>query len=347
MYFLYQGKWTGGHDVVGARSTAQTWYFAEGYTGTGFEEWICVLNPGDSPAHLTFRFQTEEQGEVVREGLAVAAHSRSTYMVNMLLGSNCQTSLKLESDSAVVAERAMYFDYLGMGEHHWSGGHCVMGTTSLSRQYFFAEGCTRGGFEEWLTLQNPNSSAITIDAVYQLGEGQGEPLSKSYRVEAGKRFTLYVASEVGFDKDVSVKLSSSSDFLAERPMYFNYTGYGAAWQGGHCVIGGTSVSHEWFFAEGYTGEGFHEWLCVQNTGPETAIVLVSYYLQGAANLAPKTVTIPGNSRMTIFVNEHAGPGLALSCRLSVISGPGLIAERPMYFNYLGWDGGHDVVGYAP
>jgi hypothetical protein len=25
----------------------------------------------------------------------------------------------------------------------------------------------------------------------------------------------------------------------------------------------------------------------------------------------------------------------------------LLAERPMYFVFLGWEGGHDVVGYAP
>jgi len=33
MYFNYKGAWTGGHDVVGASATADTWYFAEGYTG--------------------------------------------------------------------------------------------------------------------------------------------------------------------------------------------------------------------------------------------------------------------------------------------------------------------------
>ena len=30
MYFNYKEKWTGGHDVVGARAPATTFYFAEG-----------------------------------------------------------------------------------------------------------------------------------------------------------------------------------------------------------------------------------------------------------------------------------------------------------------------------
>ena len=45
-----------------------TWYFAEGYTGPGFDEWICVLNPGDAAADLTFYFQTQEAGEIVESG---------------------------------------------------------------------------------------------------------------------------------------------------------------------------------------------------------------------------------------------------------------------------------------
>ena len=32
MYFNYHGKWTGGHDVVGAPAPATTFYFAEGTT---------------------------------------------------------------------------------------------------------------------------------------------------------------------------------------------------------------------------------------------------------------------------------------------------------------------------
>src|SRR5450759_2788675 len=55
-----------------------------------------------------------------------------------------------------------------------------------------------------------------------------------------------------------VKLTSSAQFLAERPMYFDYAG---KWDGGHCLLG-TSAHPTWYFAEGYTGPGFDEWLCL-------------------------------------------------------------------------------------
>ncbi len=348
MYFDYDGDWTGGDDVVAATGTSTEWYFAEGYTGTGFEEWVCVLNPQDQPADLTFNFQTEEDGIKVVSDQSVPAHSRMSFNVNELLGNDYQTSLRLDSNVPVVAERPMYFNYQGTSAWNWNGGHCVMGAASLAYQYSFAEGTTRPGFEEWLTLQNPNPEAIDIDAVYRFGPGQGDPMTVSYTVEAGKRFTIYVPEVVGADKDVSMTLSSASPFLAERPMYFRYTGLGADWTGGHCVIGATAPATDWFFAEGYTGANFQEWLCLENPGDATAVVELDYYTQEHGALDPKHVEVPAKTRLTLYVNTSAGPDLQLSARAKVISGPPIVVERPMYFNYNGaWSGGHDAVGSVP
>ena len=348
MYFSYGAGWTGGHDVMGAREPATSFYFAEGYTGEGFEEWLCVLNPGDAVAELAFSFQTQEEGLKEVSGFAVGPRSRASFKVNDILGGNLQASCMVEASSPVVVERPMYFDYMGRGAHHWQGGHCVMGAAAPATKFLFAEGTTRSGFEEWITLQNPQDSPITVWAAYQFGPGQGEALQKSYDVEGNKRLTLFVPEEAGWEKDVSVELTSDSGFLAERPVYFDYSGAGAGyWQGGHCVIGATSAAPEWFFAEGYTGEGFHEWLCLQNPADEQAVVEIDYLTQEEGALPARSVTVPPETRVTLFVNEHAGGALQLSCRLRVISGPPVVAERPMYFSQGGRDGGHDVVGFTP
>jgi hypothetical protein len=242
----------------------------------------------------------------------------------------------------------MYFWYGGMGSYGWTGGHCVMGATSLSSTFYFAEGTTRGGFEEWLTIQNPGKGELEVTATYQLGAGQGAPVTREYKVGPGGRQTVFVPGEAGREKDVSVNLVSENKalFLAERPMYFNY---GGAWDGGHCVIGASAPAGEWLFAEGYTGPGFEEWLCLQNPGNEEAVVEVTYLTQERGALAPKTVKIPAGSRYTLRVNDHAGPNLQLSTRVKSVSGSGgIVAERPIYFNYGGvWTGGHDTLGYIP
>ncbi len=348
MYFSYGPGWTGGHDAVGAESTSTAWYFAEGYTGPGFDEWICVMNPGGSPAHLRFRFQTQTAGEIVPALQTVPPYSRASFTANYLLGgATYETSLLLESDLPVVAERPMYFDYIGDpgAPKHWTGGHCVMGAVGLATDYYFAEGYTGAGFDEYITIQNPFGGEITVNAEYQLGAGQGGPVNKTYTVPGNARKTVYVNGPdgVGNNMNVSVHLSSASVFLAERPMYFNYR---SMWTGGHCVIGSRFLRTDWFFAEGYTGAGFDEYLCIQNPNATAANVTITYYPQGGGTpIVRPQPPIAANSRYTVGVNSDAGAGLSLSAK--VVSDQPVVAERPMYFDFFGWTGGHDVVGYAP
>jgi len=349
MYFNYEHKWTGGHDAVGATAPSLAWYFAEGYTGAGFDEWICVLNPGDLPANLTFYFQTQEEGERKVEGFSVPAHSRGSFKANQLLGGGSyQTSLKLTSDQMIVAERPMYFSYSGTADYGWTGGSCVMGSTMLSSSYYFAEGTTRAGFEEWLTLQNPGPTDIVVDAVYFFADGTTVP--HAYSVQAGRRTTILVNSPTaaaGAERDVSVRLTCPTPFLAERPMYFDYQGLGHhGWTGGHCVIGATAPSHDWFFAEGYTGGGFEEWLCVQNPNAADAALTITYYPEGGGTPIVRTHNVAAHSRFTVPVNADAGANQSISAKVS--SSVWVIVERPMYFNFNNaWSGGHDVVGYVP
>jgi hypothetical protein len=345
IYFSYQGAWSGGHVVVGAEAPSNTWYFAEGYTGPGFEEYVCVLNPGDTQANLTFSFQTQEEGEKVVGDLYVPPNARLTFSVNVLLGGSYQNSLMLTSTQPVVAERPMYFDYSGTtGDRGWHGGHCVMGAPSLSTEYYFSEGTTRDGFETWLTIQNPHVQPITVDATYQLGDGQGVNVNRSYDVGPGTRYTVLLEDEVGAGKDVSAHLTSTNSFLAERPTYFSYQG---AWPGGHCVIGATSPATEWLFAEGYTGDSnpFSTWLCLQNPGTENAQVQLTYYPQDGGTLPPQDLTVPAGTRVSLLLNDQVGGDHQLS--FGVTSDKPIVAERPMYFDYNGMTGGHDDLGFTP
>jgi hypothetical protein len=340
MYFNYKGAWSGGSDVVGARAPASGWYFAEGTTLSGFDQYVTVMNPQSSTAHLAFHYMVEGAGEHVVDG-TVGAGSRATFKSVDQVGAGKNMSLWLKSDVNIVAERPMYFVYAGLGNHAWTGGHDVLGATGPADNASFAEGTTRGGFEEWLCIQNPNATAIDVNAVFLLGPDQGSPVQKIYHVAPKQRLTISVNKAVGAEKDVSVKLNSSGTFIAERPMYFMYHG---AWDGGHDVIGSTPGASA-LFAEGYTGPNFNEWLCIQNAGSAPANVTVTYFPEGAAPIV-KHHSVAGNSRYTIDVNGDAGSGLSISAKVE--SDHEVLVERPMYFDYgPGWTGGHDVAGYTP
>jgi hypothetical protein len=344
MYFNYNGVWTGGSDAVGAPSPAKNWYFAEGTTLPGFDEYITVQNPGAQTANLTFHYMVEGEGKRDVSG-QVNPSSRATFKARDHVGDGKNISLYLESDQDIVVERPMYFNYQGLASNNWTGGHDAVGTNSPAKNWYFAEGTTRGGFEEWLCLQNPGSSDITVNATYQLGANQGNPIARSYTVSAQQRLTVSVNKEIGGEKDCSVSLTSSSDFIAERPMYFNYKPGERNWDGGHDVLGANTSATTWLFAEGYTGDNFEEWLCLQNPGNDTANVTITYYPKSGTPIT-KPQTVPPNSRLTVNVNTDAGSNLEVSAR--VTSDRPVIAERPMYFNYnAAWTGGHDVVGFTP
>ncbi len=337
MYFNYQGVWTGGSDAIGATAPSTSWYFAEGSTLPNFDEYVTVLNPGDTAASLTFRYMVEGAGEQDVTG-SVGAHSRATFNTRNQIGANKNASLLLSSDQAVVAERPMYFNYHGA----WTGGHDVVGANSPNTAWYLAEGTTRGGFEEWLCLQNPGSSPVTVNARYLLGPGQGDPVNKSYTVPAQQRLTVSVNTEIGLEKDDSIQLTSTGSFIAERPMYFNYQN---KWTGGHDVLGANSPATTWFFAEGTTRANFDEWLCLQNPGSSDAHATITYYT-ASGQAINKSWTVSANSRLTVSVNSDVGANQDISAK--VLSDQPIIVERPMYFNYNGvWNGGHDVVGFVP
>ncbi len=346
MYFNYNGTWTGGHDAVGATAPNTKWYFAEGNTLPEFDEYVTVLNPGATAANLVFHYMVEGQGQQDVAG-QVGAHTRATFKTRDQIGDGKHVSLYLESTLGVVAERPMYFNYLGLAQDNWTGGHDVVGTNSPNTDWYFAEGTTRknavdGAFEQWLCLQNPGTTPLTVTATYQLAAGQGNPVSKSYTVPAQQRLTVSVNDEIGANKDCSVFLHSTSDFIAERPMYFNYHN---AWTGGHDVLGTNNSATTWFFAEGTTRTNFEEWLCLQNPGNSDAHTTISYYTT-SGQVITKSWTVKANTRLTVSANSDVGANQDISSKVS--SDKPIIVERPMYFNFQGvWTGGHDVVGFVP
>jgi len=99
-----------------------------------------------------------------------------------------------------------------------SGGHDVTGRREGSRTWYFAEGCTRMGFEEWVCLFNPNPDAVTAVCSYMLGNGQVVVREESLPPES--RTTINVSGIIEKDNDVSLSIEATRDILAERPMYF-------------------------------------------------------------------------------------------------------------------------------
>ena len=238
----------------------------------------------------------------------------------------------VQSDSPVVAERVLTFAYKGV----WTGRTALIGIPAPGTSFSFAEGYTGPGFEEYLTLANPQSSAVDTTITYLFADGSTQ--DQDLTLPANARVTVDVNGTVGPDREVAATVSSSKPIVAERPMYFAFQG---VWDGGHISAGMAAPANNLFFAEGYTGPGFYEYLTILNPNSSAAHVSITYLLDGGGTV-PQSVTVGGRSRYTIPVNDVV-PGREVSINLS--SDRPVVAERPMYFNYKGViTDGHNVVG---
>ncbi len=359
MYFDYQGQWDGGHCVVGATSPERTLYFAEGCTRDGFDTWLCIQNPNPAQATVDVSYYCADGATVEKKGIPIAANSRFTIPVHensLGIGrhdnSHGDVSVKLSSSLPVVAERPMYFRYAKTPTERWDGGHCVLGTPSAETTLYFAEGCTRPGFDEWLCIQNPNASPATVDIFYYCGDRQTVE-KRGVAIPARSRFTIPVHEDsLGIGRhenphgDVSIKLQSSLPVVAERPMYFNYQGM---WKGGHDVMATAAAHTSWYFAEGTTQGNFDEYITLQNPGNAQANVTITYYRASGGSI-PISHVVPPHARATVTVFDATELSRPSDHSTLVTSDQPIIAERPMYFVYdplnLGWDGGHCVMGYG-
>jgi hypothetical protein len=343
MYFSYKGAITGGHDALGSNYPRPTWYFAEGTTREGFDTYLCVANPADTAVDFVVSYYLEGGGtkDVLYK---VSPRARKTVEPTRDIGREKDFSCRVESagGAALIAERPMYFDYQGA----ITGGHDAPGALSARSTWYFAEGSTRPGFETYLCIGNPTGHEAEVEVSYLMNSGDNRVTS--HKVGPMTRKTIRASDEVGSNKDFACRVNcpDGSNVVVERPMYFVYQGDVA---GGSDTLAAPNPKPLWQFAEGTTRPGFTTYVCLANPCDKAASVRVTY-LRGDGTSAAQEVGVPGQSRVTLSVNDVLGSGddtahdVAITVEATNLVG--IVAERPMYFDYHGaLKGGHTTTGH--
>jgi hypothetical protein len=107
------------------------------------------------------------------------------------------------------------------------------------------------------------------------------------------------------------------------------------------------------FAEGYVNIGYDEWLTIQNpTGSAEVITIGLVNAKGTTFVF--TLSVGAHSRATVDVTGtviqhlyHPGDGFyGYEVAMVVQASSPFVAERPMYWNTAGTQGGSDVIGYV-
>ncbi len=206
-------------------------------------------------------------------------------------------------------------------------------------KWYMAEGYTADNFDEYVLVQNPQRSAVTVNMTF-MREGD-LPVVAAFEVGAESRFTLNLKDVPGLQSaSVSTLVEATGDVICERSMYFNYNGY----VGGHNAMGVTEPARQWYLAEGYTAQSYDTFVLIQNPGDKAANVDVNL-LRKDGHVGKVSFALPAMSRKTIKVDDV--PGFeAAEVSTEVRSDVDVIAERAMYFDADGRTGGHDSTGVS-
>ncbi|MHB8896463.1 MAG: bifunctional metallophosphatase/5'-nucleotidase [Candidatus Geothermincolia bacterium] len=223
--------------------------------------------------------------------------------------------------------------------------------TRMATTFYLAEGTTRPDFDTYISIQNPGGTDAHVVLTYY--KGNGKTSTQNITVPGNSRNTVHPADILGvgndpaYDFSTKVVCTNGQEIIVERPMYFNYNG---VWNGGHDVMGATSLGTVFYFAEGTCRPNFDPYFCIQNPNNEDAFLRFTYS-KGDGTTQEQLLLVPKNSRYTERVKATLGEGddaaHDFSAKIECFNDLPILIERPMYFNYKSmWTGGSDVVGAA-
>ena len=372
MYFSAVNT-TSGSDVLGVTKLAKSFSFADMAVGNqpgggSYASFLPILNPpGGQTAHLTATYYSGGH-QVGQQSLAVSAGTRGTIFPSQASPAlPAHVAVVVTSDQPVAVERPTYFTHLNGGHAGIvTGGADVIGVQTLSTDWLFAEGYTGGQFQENFVIANLDKSANTTASVtIKLEYPDGSTSQSTMTIPTLSQTVFNVnsnATEPG--QSVSAEITSTgASIVAEREMFFAYNhqsrsdGRLLSGIGGTDVIGqvGPAATSLYSFAEGYTQVGYDEWLTLQNPSATAESIYVTLFNQ-QGKVYTFSMNVVGHSRATAdivaIMLQHMCPSgsptpcFEVSMTVQTINNGGaFVAERPMYFNAAGQQGGTDTLGY--
>jgi hypothetical protein len=207
--------------------------------------------------------------------------------------------------------------------------------STVDSTWYLAEGTTAWGFSTYISIANPNTTAVHAAITYMTGSGNVS--GGTITLPASSQTTVNPAVRLG-NRDFSTKITCTEGKTIAVDRTMSWTGEGAASPEGHSSIGVTSPSRTWYLPEGCSAFGFETWLLIQNPNSSTANCTVTYMIEGAGPITT-THAVPPDSRQSFNMETDIGQKNA---SIKVESNIPVIPERAMYRNNK--REGHDSIG---
>lgn len=230
-----------GHESAGIQTPATQWFLAEGATGSFFDLFVLIANPGEDAATIEARYLLPD-GTVVTRTHTVPGASRSNIWVDLeapeLANTAVSTTITSTNGVPVIVERAMWWAGASQG---WYEAHNSAGATETGVEWALADGEVGGpdGVETYVLIANTSATAGTAQVTLVFEDGTTD--GRTYSLAPNSRFNVAVASEfsgVGgrrFGVLVESLGPTPAQIVVERAMYSNAGG--VTWAAGTNALG--------------------------------------------------------------------------------------------------------------
>ncbi|MBU4386322.1 MAG: hypothetical protein KKH73_04930 [Actinobacteria bacterium] len=327
-----QEELRGHHSSIGVTSPSGTWYFPEGSSDWGFECWLLVQNPNRQEATCKVTYMIEGGGPRTFEK-KLQANSRRSFNIGDDIGMK-DTSIRVDANVPVVAERSMYVENKKRKE-----GHVSIGADSPSRDFFLAEGSTAWGFTTYILVQNPNSDSAQVTLTYMTDEGlRTQPV---FTIPPNSRKTVRV-NDVLPDVDFATYIHGSVPIVAERAMYRDFPNQEGQDHASdfacHDSIGLAEPHTTFYLPNGMGktdmfGANFSDtYILIQNPNPSEVTVEISYLTHDELENTTSTVDVPAYSRRTYSMSDSGIEGSRAIIVSSKTAGCKIVVEKSIYWN---------------
>jgi hypothetical protein len=208
------------------------------------------------------------------------------------------------------------------------GGFTVT-EAAASSTWYLAEGTNAWGFSTYITIENPNDTAVSARLTYMdpsaPTSGTGILSTRVVSLPALSQTTVSSTADIGaVDFSTEVQCLDDKPIAVDRTMF--WTGQGANSPGYHSSVGASTPADTWYLPEGSSAWGFETWTLLLNPGDAAANVTLTYMTEssGAKVVSRK---IPAHARATYSMLADIG---AADASTMVASDVPVVAERSVY-----------------
>ncbi|MEO5821835.1 MAG: hypothetical protein ABIT71_15135 [Vicinamibacteraceae bacterium] len=246
MYLNRPGQpFAAGHESAGVTAPSTEWFLAEGATGSFFDLFVLIANPGVQPALVRVDYLLPGGGTLTKD-YAIAGESRFTIYVDdeqlpagsgqrPLASTAVAMRVRSVNGTPILVERSMWWP-----QPLWYEAHNAPGTTATGTRWALAAGETGGptGTETYILIANTGLAAGT--ARLTLHAETGDMFVRDVTLPAGSRTNVAVSTAfpevagVRFATLVESLGASPAPIVVERAMYDNAGG--VLWSAGTAAV---------------------------------------------------------------------------------------------------------------